>query len=51
MVVMLSLFLNRYGVMAIPEIRCRLDLGGWGALSHIFQPWLQEMIWSQKQCV
>ena len=26
MVVMLALFLNRYGVIAIPEIRCRLDL-------------------------
>ena len=26
MVVMLTLFLNRYGVIAIPEIRCRLDL-------------------------
>ena len=26
MVVILSLFLNRYGVIAIPEIRCRLDL-------------------------
>ena len=26
MVVMLSLFLNRYGIMAVPEIRCRLDL-------------------------
>ena len=26
MVVILSLFLNRYGIMAIPEIRCRLDL-------------------------
>ena len=26
MLVMLSLFLNRYGVIAIPEIRCRLDL-------------------------
>ena len=26
MVVMLALFRNRYGVIAIPEIRCRLDL-------------------------
>ena len=26
MVVMLTLFLNRHGVIAIPEIRCRLDL-------------------------
>ena len=26
MVVMLTLFLNRYGVIAVPEIRCRLDL-------------------------
>ena len=26
MVVMLTLFLNGYGVIAIPEIRCRLDL-------------------------
>ena len=26
MVVMLTLFLNRYGVIAIPQIRCRLDL-------------------------
>ena len=51
MVVMLSLFLNRYGVMAILEIRCRLDLGRWGPFSHIFQSWLQEIIWSQKQCV
>ena len=24
--VMLALFLNRYGLIAIPEIRCRLDL-------------------------
>ena len=23
---MLALFLNRYGIIAIPEIRCRLDL-------------------------